>query len=827
MKSMAIYARVSSEQQVQQATIESQISALSERACADGFAVLPSDIYADDGVSGTILVRPALERLRDRIADGEIDRLYVHSPDRLARKYAYQVVLLEEFHRAGVEVVFLNGPTGRTAEDELLVQVQGIIAEYERARIVERSRRGKIHKARAGSVSVFGRAPYGYRLIRERDGEPAHFQVVLPEAAVVRKVFEWLVHEHLALFAIAKRLTGEGVPAVRSGREWGPTSVHCILSNPAYKGTARYLRNEAVERRPDYRPSLHKRPIPRRGKSSSRPRPVEETIAIPVPPIVSADLFEAAQEQLRRNRRMATRNARAGVYLLQGLTVCANCHYSYGGGTSKIKKVDGTVSMIRYLFCTQRPRKGDLVCRSRPVRADQLEAHVWTSVRGVLQDPSRSLEEWTSRTASDGTVAALREQHELAQKAVSAAERGLRRLMDAYEAGVIELSELSERRERLRQRLNRAQEELEGAAKRLHETVQLTGIIANVEGFREQLAHGLDSATWDQKRHIIRSLVERIEISDQAVTIVYRVPRTPRSGARAPDSGDSEDRTSGLHPQRVRPHRLIGARVFPAFHLRRPVARTLHHAADRLHRHLDAGAAELVADLRRAEPLLLPPLPEDRRVTALLDGLRVRAARRRRALALRRLRRLALPVPQRVARDPELLGRRAHPDRRDALQRLRDLRRRVHLRDARPSRRARRRRRGGRGDRVAGRPRHRPSRFRRRNRLRHHGRLRRGVPIRRRLGLPRLEHPARQRAPRDPQLHARDAVPDLHRPRRRFLPPLRRVVTELRVRDHADLDRPTRAGRGCPGFRVSYGWSGCGKSTPTRSPRPRTISVPT
>jgi site-specific DNA recombinase len=130
MKSIALYARVSSEQQAQQATVESQIDALKRRAEADGHLVLPNDVYVDDGFSGAALVRPALERLRDRAAEGALDVLYVHSPDRLARRYAYQVLLLEELSSRGVKVIFELGPSGQSAEDELLVQVQGMIAEY-------------------------------------------------------------------------------------------------------------------------------------------------------------------------------------------------------------------------------------------------------------------------------------------------------------------------------------------------------------------------------------------------------------------------------------------------------------------------------------------------------------------------------------------------------------------------------------------------------------------------------------------------------------------------------------------------------------------------
>jgi site-specific DNA recombinase len=142
-KQVALYARVSSMQQAEAGTIVSQLSALRVRIANDGFALLPEMEFIDDGYSGSSFLRPGLERLRDVLHTGGIDRLYVLAPDRLARKYAYQVVLLEEFQAAGVEVVFLNRSSGQSAEDELLVQVQGMLAEYERAKILERTRRGK------------------------------------------------------------------------------------------------------------------------------------------------------------------------------------------------------------------------------------------------------------------------------------------------------------------------------------------------------------------------------------------------------------------------------------------------------------------------------------------------------------------------------------------------------------------------------------------------------------------------------------------------------------------------------------------------------------
>lgn len=162
---VAIYARVSSDQQAVAQTIASQVAALRERVATDGALVPEALQFLDEGYSGATLLRPALERLRDVVAAGAVERLYVHSPDRLARKYAYQVVLVDEFRRAGVEVIFLNHALGQSPEDDLLLQVQGMIAEYERAKIVERHRRGKRHAARAGVVNVLSGAPYGYRSV--------------------------------------------------------------------------------------------------------------------------------------------------------------------------------------------------------------------------------------------------------------------------------------------------------------------------------------------------------------------------------------------------------------------------------------------------------------------------------------------------------------------------------------------------------------------------------------------------------------------------------------------------------------------------------------
>jgi site-specific DNA recombinase len=167
MSAAAIYARVSSDRQPEEQTIASQTAALKAFAASLELEVSPDWIFEDEGYSGASLVRPALERLRDIVAQGLVEVVLCYSPDWLARKYAYQVLLLEELARGGAEVRFVRGRQAETPEDELLLQFQGMIAEYEKAQIVERTRRSKLYRARSGLVNVLCGAPYGYRYVRK------------------------------------------------------------------------------------------------------------------------------------------------------------------------------------------------------------------------------------------------------------------------------------------------------------------------------------------------------------------------------------------------------------------------------------------------------------------------------------------------------------------------------------------------------------------------------------------------------------------------------------------------------------------------------------
>src|SRR5919112_392156 len=328
----AIYARVPSDQQAERHSIDSQVEALLARAAADGHEVTAELRFLDDGHSGASLIRPALERLRDLAAMAAIDVVYVHAPDRLARSYAHQAVLLEEFARAGTEMVFLNRPIGQTPEDTLLLQLQGMFAEYERARIVERSRRGKRHLAQAGVISVLGRAPYGYRFVSRReatDGK-ARFEVVEGEAAVVRRIFEWVAQERASLALVCRRLFESGVPSPTGKARWSESMASALLTNSTYAGQARFGRVATEPWQPPLRPPRGRASIPKNPRRRFL-APIEQWITIPVPALIDTALFEATQEQLGENRRRRRQRKAGARYLLQGLLVCQTCGYALCG----------------------------------------------------------------------------------------------------------------------------------------------------------------------------------------------------------------------------------------------------------------------------------------------------------------------------------------------------------------------------------------------------------------------------------------------------------------------------------------------------------------
>jgi len=524
----AMYARVSSEPQAEAHTIASQVAAVRERVAVDGLSVSEAMQFLDEGYSGATLVRPALERLRDVIASGSVDRLYVHSPDRLARKYAYQVLLVDEFRRAGVEVIFLNRALGQSPEDDLLLQVQGMIAEYERAKIIERHRRGKRHAARIGAVNVLSGAPYGYRYVTKYEGGgQARYEIIPDEARVVRQVFTWVSQDRLTIGEVCRRLTQAG-ELTRTGRTvWDRSVVWGILRNPAYQGTAAFGKTRLEPRRPRLRAQRNRPVQPRRAVSVSNVPP-EDWIPIPVPALVEPEVFAAIEAQLQENKRHARQSRRGALYLLQGLLQCQHCGYAFYGKRLSPSARKGQPRAYAYYRClgTDAYRfGGERICHNTQVRTDLLDLAVWQEVCSLLAHPERLAEEYRRRL-QPGTRT-KRTPLTTIEGQISKLRQGVARLIDSYAEGLIDKGEFEPRVTRLRQRLARLEEQRQALADEVALQGELQLIIGRLEDFAAKLHDGLEAADWTSQRDLIRTLVKRVEVARDDVNVVFRIDPYP------------------------------------------------------------------------------------------------------------------------------------------------------------------------------------------------------------------------------------------------------------------------------------------------------------
>jgi len=521
----AIYARVSSEQQAEAGTIASQVEALTQRLRHDGLVVEPELRFLDDGYTGATLVRPALERLRDVAAGGAIDRVYVHSPDRLARKYAYQVLLVDELQRCGVELVFLNHPLGQTPEEDLLLQVQGMIAEYERAKIRERSRRGKLHAARRGSVNVLGGAPYGYRYLRCDHGE-AEYQIVLAEAQVVRQMFEWVGRDRLSMGEVCRRLKTQGILTRTGKASWDRGTLWGMLRNPAYQGQAAF--GKTCVGKPTARlRGRHGAPEQPRRSGSKYAVPSDQWISIPVPAIVSEALFAAVAEQLAENKRRHRRRRGGARHLLQGLLVCKQCGYAYYG--KAVRLPNGQRRSYAYYRCGGSDGYrfgGQRVCWNGQVRSDRLEEAVWQDVCSLLSDPKRIEQEYRRRLTSRKKGVRW-DSLEPLQARVRKTRRGIARLIDVYADGLIGKDEFEPRIQKARDRLAQLRSDVQSRTDEAAQREELRLVIGRMQDFADKVAAGLQDADWPTRRELLCALIKRIEVDKEEVRIVYKVNPFP------------------------------------------------------------------------------------------------------------------------------------------------------------------------------------------------------------------------------------------------------------------------------------------------------------
>jgi site-specific DNA recombinase len=513
-----LYARVSTEKQEREETVASQVDLLQQTAKARGYEVLPGNVFIDDGVSGTRLDRPALERLRDLAAEGAFDVVLVTAPDRLARRYAYQVVLVEELTRCGCEVVFVHQSLGASPEEQMLLQMQGVFAEYERALIHERTRRGQLFAARQGRVN-WGNPPYGYTYIHKTTTTPQHLVVNEAEAEVVREIYRWCVEEQLSSYAIHRRLTLQGVPPRKSkhGR-WAQSSVIEMLRDSIYKGEAYYNRTQPGEvRRPYGRRGLKDRP-PGNGQGRTR-RPQTEWIPVRVPALIDPETWERAQGQLARNRERAQRNNTQHRYLLRSLLVCGRCG----------RRMVGTWSAQggRYICALRYPRYVPGACMGRSLGVVTIEPRVWDHVKRLLSDPEVLRMQYAQGHGDPAVDVRAEQERGRLERKLAALDREVARLVDAYQAEVIELAELAERRRRIEDYGRMLRERVREIAQQRADRAAELRLLEGVDAFCASVRGAMEAPSFEVQQKVIQLVVNRIVVEDSQVIIEHVVPTGP------------------------------------------------------------------------------------------------------------------------------------------------------------------------------------------------------------------------------------------------------------------------------------------------------------
>jgi site-specific DNA recombinase len=543
MTSAAIYARVSSARQKKDQTIGSQTAALREHAANNGLDVPAEWVFEDEGHSGATLVRPGLEALRDLAAQGCLDVVLVYSPDRLARKFAYQALLIEEFARAGVRVEFVkNGARSDSPEDQLLVQFQGMFAEYEKAQLMERYRRGKAHRARTGSVNVLSGAPFGYRYVRRTDLAGAVYEINEGEAALVAELFRRYAGEGASIADLARWLTAQGVPTRTGKHRWDRSVVWGMLRNPAYAGTAVFGKTMVVQEPAGLNrvARMQGRSVPRPARTVDRPR--EEWTGIPVPAIVDEATFARVQQRLEDNKRYAARNTKVPS-LLQGLAACTACGYGYYRTSART-----TSRKIYYYRCVGSDNyrfEGGRVCHNQPVRADYLDTVVWDHITGLLADPALIRAEIGKRLEQARTSDPVTSQRARLEAALAKATASISAMIEALSEQLITIDELRSRMPHLRAREASLRGQIDALNAQTADRDAYLKLADDIDGFLSRLHGSAGTASTEERQRVLRLLVKDVLIGPETITIRHRIPARGNGSAHRQDAAKTD--TEGDH----------------------------------------------------------------------------------------------------------------------------------------------------------------------------------------------------------------------------------------------------------------------------------------
>ncbi len=510
MKSVALYARVSTTQQEKEATIESQIAALQEYASQQGYEIAPNHQFIDQAVSGARLDRPGLDRLRDLAGEQLFKVVLCLSPDRLARRYVYQRVVLDELATAGVEMIFLSQPEGAdTPQAKLMLGLQGLFAEYERAVIVERMRRGRLHRLKTGQLMPHT-PPYGYRYVPLEQPGGGKWHIIPPQAEVARDIFS-RYHAGQRVADIVRYLNQAAIPSPKA-KQWGGSTVRHILRDSSYRGQAYYNRKQAVHKTIG-QPRKIGRGHLKQPRFQLRPR--EDWITIAVPVIISEQLWQDVQDMLNQNKRFSPRNNHKHAYLLRGLLTCGICGYTLAGRTARKRQ-----TYYCYYGSGQR-RPPDVPVHRCSISTAEIEPLVWSALSDLLRQPDRLTAAWHNLSQAEQPDTTHLNSLQLRYKEL---DKQWLRLLDLFQDGLIEKQELVHRKSTLEAEKQQISQRL-AQLNQQHQLKQYeTDLLLTCQDFALRVEAALASPSFELKQDVIRLLIEQIVIHDDTIVIKHIVP---------------------------------------------------------------------------------------------------------------------------------------------------------------------------------------------------------------------------------------------------------------------------------------------------------------